>query len=162
MVQNISKELAQLNPKNAPAYLKNATAATHQLEACDQELEELAGYSRLDMKGGLITFHDGFQYFAKAFHLPLLAAIEEEAGSEASAKEINDITAMVKDQSIPMIFTETNGSDATAQAISRETGCAVGQLNMMMSGEGTELSAYTDSLKANVQAVVDGLTGNVG
>ena len=159
MVQNISENLAKLTPKNAPAYLKNTTAAVHQLEACDKELEELVGYSRLDMAGGLITFHDGFQYFAKGFNIPLLASIEEEAGSEASAKEINDITAMVKEQHIPMIYAETNGSDATAQAISRETGCAVGQLNMLMSGEGHDLSAYIDGLKANAQAVVDGLTG---
>ena len=41
---------------------------------------------------GLVTFHDGFQYFARAYGLPLLAAIEEEAGSEASAKEIVEIT----------------------------------------------------------------------
>ena len=162
MIQNISESLAKLTPKNAPAYLKNTTAAMHQLETCDKELEELVGYSRLDMSGGLVTFHDGFQYFAKAFHIPLLAAIEEEAGSEASAKEINEITAMVKDQSIPMIYAETNGSDATAQAISRETGCAVGQLNMLMSGEGQDVTAYIESLKADVQAVVDGLTGNVG
>ena len=162
MVQNISESLARINPKNAPAYLKNTTAATHQLEDCDRELEELVGYSRLDMAGGLITFHDGFQYFAKAFHLPLLASIEEEAGSEASAKEINEITGMVKEKGIPMIFTEANGSDATAQAISRETGCAVGQLNMLMSGEGQDLSAYIEGLRANAQAVVDGLTGGQG
>ena len=83
---------------------------------------------------GLITFHDGFQYFAKAFHLPLLASIEEEAGSEASAHEIVEITELVKEHGIPAIFTEVNGSDATARAIARETGCRVAQLNMLMDG----------------------------
>ena len=71
---------------------------------------------------GLITFHDGFQYFAAAYDLPLLASIEEEAGSEASAKEIVEITDLVKEKGIPVIFTEVNGSDATAQAIRRENG----------------------------------------
>lgn len=33
----------------------------------------------------LITFHDGFSYFADAFDLTILRAMEEEAGSEASA-----------------------------------------------------------------------------
>ena len=83
---------------------------------------------------GLITFHDGFQYFAKACGLPLLAAIEEEAGSEASAHEIVEITELVREFDLPVIFTEVNGSDATANAIARETGCRVAQLSMVMDG----------------------------
>ena len=33
-----------------------------------------------------------------------------------------------------VIFTEVNGSDATANAIARETGCRVAQLSMVMDG----------------------------
>ena len=43
----------------------------------------------------LITFHDGFSYFADAFDLTILRAMEEEAGSEASAREVADIVAAV-------------------------------------------------------------------
>lgn len=49
----------------------------------------------------LITFHDGFHYFAQALGLPLLASIEEEEGSEASAMEINEITQLVKEHQLP-------------------------------------------------------------
>ena len=66
--------------------------------------------------------------------LPLLAAIEEEAGSEASAREIVEITELVKEYGIQVIFTEVNGSDATANAIRRETGCRVDRLTMLMDG----------------------------
>ncbi len=94
---------------------------------CTQALEGAEG-------AALITFHDGFRYFAQALGLPLLASIEEEAGSEASAMEINEITQLVKEHQLPVIFTEVNGSDATANAISRETGCQVAQLTMLMDG----------------------------
>ena len=108
---------------------------------------------------GLITFHDGFRYFAEAFDLPLLASIEEEAGSEASAKEIVEITDLVKEKGIPVIFTEVNGSDATAQAIRRETGCAVEQLTMIMDGPDDQLENYYDALLANAKAVINGFAG---
>ena len=108
---------------------------------------------------GLITFHDGFQYFAAAYDLPLLASIEEEAGSEASAKEIVEITDLVKEKGIPVIFTEVNGSDATAQAIHRETGCAVAQLTMVMDGPDDQLVNYSNALLANAKAVIDGFAG---
>ena len=108
---------------------------------------------------GLITFHDGFQYFAAAYDLPLLASIEEEAGSEASAKEIVEITDLVKEKGIPVIFTEVNGSDATAQAIHRETGCTVAQLTMVMDGPDDQLVNYYNALLANAKAVIDGFAG---
>ena len=115
----------------------------------------------------LITFHGGFQYFAHAFEMELLESIEEEAGSEASAKEIVEITALVKDHGIPGIFTEVNGSDATANAIARETGCQVAQLSMLMDGSMLGPSAdvddwidlYLDALTANVEAVAGVFTG---
>ena len=59
-----------------------------------------------------------------------------------------------------MIFTEVNGSDATAQAIARETGCAVAQLSMCMDGpEDGALSDYYTVLADNVAAVVNGFDG---
>ena len=88
-----------------------------------------------------------------------LKAIEEEAGSEASAKEIVEITDLVKEKGIPVIFTEVNGSDATAQAIRRETGCAVEQLTMIMDGPDDQLENYYDALLANAKAVIDGFAG---
>ena len=113
----------------------------------------------------LITFHDGFQYFAQAFDLDILKAIEEEEGSEASAMEINEITQLVKEHQLPVIFTEVNGSDATANAIGRETGCQVWMLDMLMSGDdvpqdwGLEkiMEQYISRLKGDLETVREAL-----
>lgn len=106
----------------------------------------------------LITFHDGFQYFAQAFGLTLLRSIEEEEGSEASAGEIKEIISLVGENHIPAIFTEVNGSDATARTIARETGCAVYPLNMIMSGNGTGIQAYIDAMQANLDTLTEALS----
>ena len=162
MVCNIRDGLSQADPEHAGEYEENAAGQAALLHTWEdslrdmlREAEESAG---VDI-AGLVTFHDGFRYFAAAFDLPLLASIEEE-GSEASAKEINEITGLVKEYSLPLIFTEVNGSDATAKAIARETGCAVAQLSMCMDGpeEGT-LSDYYTVLADNVTAVVNGFAG---
>ncbi len=105
----------------------------------------------------LITFHDGFQYFAQAFDLDLLMSIEEEEGSEASAADLKEVAALVEEHSLPAIFTEVNGSDATAQAIARETGCNVYQLDMIMSGGGTGIQPYIDAMQANLDTIVEAL-----
>lgn len=161
MVENLCRSLGEIDPDYEAQYRENMTGATEQLRSWDSAMRE--ALAEAEQQGveisGLITFHDGFQYFAKTYDLPLLAAIEEEAGSEASAKEITEITQLVKEYEIPVIFTEVNGSDATAQAISRETGCQVAQLTMLMDGPDAELSNYYDGLKNNITAVVNGFAG---
>ncbi len=103
----------------------------------------------------LITFHDGFQYFAAAQGFTLLKAIEEEEGSTASAAEIREIAGLVEEYAIPAIFTERNGSAATAKVIARETGCAVCELDMVMSGEGKGIQPYLDAMEADLRTVLE-------
>ena len=104
----------------------------------------------------LITFHDGFAYLADAFDLHLLKSIEEEAGSEASAKDITEIVDLVRQYNIPIIFVEENGSDATAKAIQRETNVKIGTLSMLMSDNGTDLWTAMDQ---NLRTIYEGLSG---
>ena len=105
----------------------------------------------------LITFHDGFQYFALDNGLTLLKSVEEEEGSTASAAEIKEIAALVREYDIPAIFTEKNGSDAAARAIARETGAEIYQLDMIMSGEGSGIQPYLDAMKHNTDTILEAL-----
>ena len=152
MVRNLQEGFALADPDHGDAYARNGEEAAGQLPSfagdCTQALEGAEG-------AALITVHDGFRYFAQALGLPLLASIEEEEGSEASAMEINEITQLVKEHQLPVIFTEVNGSDATANAISRETGCQVAQLTMLMDGpEEGDLSTYLEGVRSNVNTIV--------
>lgn len=162
MAGNLCLGLSEADPSNAETYAANLDSVTAQLEDWRSTMQDTL---RKAEEGGvsipgLVTFHDGFQYFARAFDLPLLAAIEEEEGSEASAQVINETVTLVKENQIPVIFTEVNGSDATAQAIARETGCAVAQLTMLMDGpDDGELANYLDGLSANITAIVNGFAG---
>ena len=160
VVENLYTGLNQADPDHQEQYQNNAQAAAAQLQ-------DFAGSARtalaaaLEENGvelsGLVTFHDGFRYFAQFLDVPLLASIEEEEGSEASAKEINEITALVKEYNLPVIFTEVNGSDATAQAIARETGCAVYPLDLIMSGEGSGIQPYVDAMDQNIDTILEAL-----
>lgn len=130
--------------------------AKDQLEQARQQwADQLASLSGAE----LITFHDGFQYFAQAFGLDLLKSIEEDEGSEASAADIKEIIGLIQQHDIPAIFTEVNGSDATANAIARETGVEVCTLDMIMSGEGRGIQPYLDAMQTNIDTIADALGG---
>ena len=158
MVDNIAAALCELDASNAQTYRSNAMEQGLIIRAWDSNLEESfrGEWAEPVEIPGLITFHDGFRYFCHAYGLELLESIEEEAGSEASAKEIVEITRLVKEHDIPVIFTEVNGSDATAKAVSRETGCGLAQLSMVMDGPDADLSNYLNAMMENMAAVING------
>lgn len=149
MLGTIADQLGQITGQDLQA---RCTEVQQQVEQASQQWkEQLTTLS--DPK--LITFHDGFQYFSRSFGLELLKAIEEEEGSEASAQEIKEIVSLVEQYHLPAIFTEVNGSESTALAISRESGCGVYQLNMIMSGDGTGIQPYLDAMQNNIDTIVE-------
>lgn len=141
----------------------NAATARTALLTCDAQLQSIR--TQAGALPGLISFHDGFAYLAHACGVPLLRSIEEEAGSEASAREIVEVSALVRENAIPLIFTEVNGSDATAKAIARETGCALACLSTLMDGPDAGAlpcspeQYYANQIMTNAATLVNGLAG---
>lgn len=99
----------------------------------------------------LITFHDGFSYFAQSFDLEIAAAIEIEAGSEPPAKELAEIVTLVRDCAVPAVFVERNGDTDAASIISRETGVRVYSLDM-----GMETGALS-AIRHNIDTIKEAL-----
>jgi len=154
MTGTIAQALAQWDPDHAETYYTNAQAAQEKLCALAEEgRETLSGLTNRE----LITFHDGFGYFAEAFDLHILKAIEEEEGSETSAREFKELVELIRTEEIPAVFTEVNGSDATARALSRETGVTSAPLTMIMSGEGSGLDPYLEAMESNLETILEAL-----
>lgn len=145
MAQNICEGLSRQYPDYEDTFRANLEDLLSQLEALQSYGEEqLSGLQCRE----LIPFHDGFSYFAQAFHLTILESIEEESGSEASAKDLIHLTELVRDHNLPAIFTEVSGSDSAARVIARETGCKVYALDMAMSG-----SSYFEAMYHNIDTI---------
>lgn len=149
MCITICTELSALYPEHKALFEKN-------LEELMQLLDALQAYGESELKDlnrrDLITFHDGFAYFAESFDLHILKALEEESGSEASAKELIELIDLVKDNQLPAIFTEANGSTAAAEVIAAETGAKIYSLDMAMSGD-----SYFDAMYRNIDTVKEAL-----
>lgn len=149
MAQNICDGLSQQYPAYADTFQANLESLLSQLEALQACGEEQL--SDLQCRE-LIPFHDGFSYFAQAFHLTILESVEEESGSEASAKDLIHLTHLVREHDLPAIFTEASGSDSAADIIARETGCKVFSLDMAMSGD-----SYFEAMYHNIDTIREAL-----
>ena len=141
MAQNIYSGLCGKYPAWTSTFRKNLDSLLAQLDALqaygEETLSSLPGRE-------MITFHDGFAYFAHSFDLTILEAVEEESGSEASAKELKHLINLVQEHHLPAIFTEVNGSTSAAGVISRETGATVHALDMAMASDDYFRSMYNN------------------
>lgn len=149
MAQNICEGLSRQYPDYEDTFRANLGKLLSQLKALQSYGEEqLSGLQCRE----LIPFHDGFSYFAQAFHLTILESVEEESGSEASAKDLIHLTELVRTHDLPAIFTEVSGSDSAARVIARETGCKVYALDMAMSGD-----SYFEAMYHNIDTIREAL-----
>ena len=149
MAQNICDGLSARYPEYESVFGDN-------LASLQAELLELQRYGEEQLSDlscrELITFHDGFGYLADAFRLEILHAIEEESGSEASARELIGLIEEVEHHNLPAIFTEINGSPAAASVIRSETGVNSYPLDMAMGEQG-----YFDAMYHNIDTLKEAL-----
>lgn len=149
MAENICRGLCRRYPQYQEVFQSNLPGLLEQLAALQAYGEqELSSLSCREM----IPFHDGFSYFAQSFGLTIVEAVEEESGSEASAKELIHLIELVREHGLPAIFVEKNGSSSAASILSRETGAKVYTLDMAMSG-----SSYFDAMYHNIDTVKEAL-----
>ena len=150
MAKNICDSLSAHYPQHAKQFQWNMILLLTQLKMLlDYGNENLSGLQSRE----LVTFHDGFSYFAQCFDLQILAAVEEEAGSETSAHKLIELIELVEHHNIQAIFTESNGSDASAKVIAAETGAGLYTLDMAMAGDDYFAAMYhnIDTIKEALQ-----------
>ena len=148
MAQNICAGLCEIYPEHRSRFQAN-------LVQLEEELDALQAYGEKTLSSltcrELVTFHNGFGYFAHAFDLTIAAAVEEESGSEASAKELIHLIELMQAHHIPAVFTEVNGSVSAANIICAEINATSHALDMGMSGD------YFEIMRKNIDTVKEAL-----
>lgn len=149
MATNICKGLCSLYPEYEEIFRENLSGLSDELDALQAYGED--ALSDLSCRQ-IITFHDGFTYFAEAFDITILESIEEESGSEASAADLIALIELTREHDLPAIFTEVNGSTSAAQIVAAETGTAIYPLDMGMSSNG-----YFEAMYHNIDTLKEAL-----
>lgn len=149
MAENISNGLIAQFPQHKDTIVQNLSALNGKFDQLDAYGKDaLANLKTKD----LITFHDGFAYFAEYWDLHILHSLEEESGCEASAGELKEMIQLVQAYSLPAIFVEENGSTSASKVVSAETGTKIFTLNMAM-GE----KDYFESMYQNIENLKEAL-----
>jgi zinc/manganese transport system substrate-binding protein len=120
-VANIARGLCAADAAGCDGYKKNAEAYTGQLKALDAEIRSAwAAVPAAQRK--LITSHDAFGYYARAYGVKFLAPQGVSTDSEASAKGVAQLVRQIKKENIKALFVESVSDPRLIAQIGRETG----------------------------------------
>ncbi|MCS7047405.1 MAG: zinc ABC transporter substrate-binding protein [Gemmataceae bacterium] len=159
----VREALARFDPPHAADY--EANCARYQ-----RELAELHAWVRARMlevpqtRRVLITSHDAFRYFGRAYATEVMAIQGISTESEASVGRISALVDVIVRRKIKAVFVESSVSPRNMRALIE--GCAArghtvvegGQLcSDAMGQEGTPEGTYVGMIRHNVNTIVNSL-----
>ncbi len=153
MADNMARGLAELLPQHEETMLQNAQNYLVKMSALQQEVTEgLQDVKRRD----IVTFHEAFPYFAKAFDLNTVAVINREPDQPLPPALLAQVAEKVKAAGNPPLFIEAQYSDIAARVIAQETGAKIFELDPIVSGQGG-LDAYETAMRKNMDILREAL-----
>ena len=157
MVNNLADGLISAMPDHQAQIEANRAAYVARLTALDTELK--AALSDVPNKN-IVTFHEAFPYFARAYGLSVAAVVNHEPGDALSPAQLAELVRTIRDLGNPPLFTEPQYDDMAAQTISRETGAPIFTLDPVVTGPESDvpLTYYEDRMRENMQTLLVALS----
>jgi manganese/zinc/iron transport system substrate-binding protein len=165
VAETIRDKLSEYLPEQAAYFDQNAEAYLTQMEELDEyvseQIERIPEERRV-----LVTAHDAFQYYSRAYGIEVYAPQGVTTEAEVGVQDIRETIDLLVDRGIPTIFVESSVSPDVVEAIvagARARGHEVsigGSLFSDAMGEaGTPEGTYLGMIRYNTDTIVSGLLG---
>ncbi len=164
-LEPIREVLAKADPEHAETFRTNA-------EAYRKELLDLGRWARAELatipksQRVLVTAHDAFRYFGRAYDIEVRGIQGISTESEAGLSTINDLVAFLKARRIKAVFVESSVSEKNIKALIEGAAQPPDALKMKVGGElfsdamgaaGTPEGTYEGMVRHNVRTIVEAL-----
>ncbi len=164
-VQTVAETLIELDPAGEETYRANARALGADMEALDawvrSRVDEVPEHRRI-----LVTAHDAFNYFGKAYGFQVEGLLGLSTASEAGTGDVQRLVRLITDEGIPAIFVESSIPMRTIEAVQAAVRARGGSVEIggmlysdAMGDPGTEDGTYLGMVRHNVNTIVDALIG---
>lgn len=163
-VKQIEQSISNNDSKNAAYYEANANIYIKQLTNLDEwvrkEIAKIPPGQRI-----LITAHDAFGYFGKAYNIEVRGLQGISTLSEYGLRDVSDLVDFITENRIRAVFVETSVPQRAINAVVE--GCRKSGFNVQIGGnlysdamgeEGTPEGTYIGMVKANVTTIVEALS----
>lgn len=161
--ETIRDELVKLDAAHADSYKNNAEAYIRQLEELDQYVKtQIATIP--EQQRVLVTAHDAFGYFGKAYGIQVRGLQGMNTASEYGSKDVSELRDYLVANKIKAIFVESSVPKKSIEAViegAKRQGHDIrigGELfSDAMGEEGTPEGTYLGMVRHNVDTIVKAL-----
>jgi len=152
-VNRIAARVAAELPERAAAIESARDAGLAEIAALDEELR--VGFAAIDASTRkIVTFHDAFGYFARAYEIEIVGVAVEAPGQEPSAKEIAALIDAIKAAGVTSVFSEAQFPSKVLDQVAAETGATVLE-NLYSDALGdAPANSYLGAMRANASAIL--------
>ena len=157
-VEAIRDALMKADPEGRDVYVTRSTAYLVELDRLETDIRQ--SIATIPPVGRvLVTNHDAFGYFARAYGIEFLAPQGLSTETEPSARDIARVIKQIRDRKIPAVFLENMTDSRLMERISRETGAKIGDklFTDSLSVENGPASTYIDMMRANLASILKAL-----
>ena len=122
--KRIADELTAVDPAGAATYRDGLAAYQRQLAELDTYARKTLGAIPAANRT-VISFHDAFPYFARAYGLTVDGTVVDAPGQDPSAAQVQRLVQAIRAKGIRAIFAEAQFNPDIVQTIGDETGATV-------------------------------------
>ncbi len=112
----IADTLVQFDPAEAEGYRNRAQTLVEQLLDLDREARQQLASVPPKLRV-LLTAHDAFRYFGRAYQFEVLGIQGLSTESEAAVARINELVALIVERDLPAVFVESTISNKNVRAL---------------------------------------------
>lgn len=162
MVNIIRDELITLSPEDREKFTQNAARLTGELKQLDNWIgKQIATIP--DNKRRLVTTHDAFQYYGRAYQIKIIGTlIGISTEEQPSAQTVRNLVDAVKAAGVPAIFAETTINPALITTVAEESRVKLAPNQLYsdsIGAAGGEGDSYIKMMVANTRTIVEALGG---
>ncbi|MGC6388861.1 metal ABC transporter substrate-binding protein [Ewingella sp. S1.OA.A_B6] len=156
-VENIRAALVKYDPNNAQTYDRNAREYAEKISQLDAPLR--ARLAKIPSgQRWLVTSEGAFSYLAKDYGMREAYLWPINAEQQGTPQQVKKLINLVRQQNIPVVFSESTISDKPAKQVSKETGAKYGGVLYVdsLSTASGPVPTYIDLLKVTVGTIAEG------
>lgn len=166
-VRVVVEGLSKADPEHAETYAQRGEALKQEYLAMHEWAKVRAvlvpAESRL-----LITSHDAFSYFGRAYGFEVLGIQGISTATEAGLADVTRLADLIRQRKVKAVFVESSVPPDTIQTLSRDSGAKIGGELFSdafgtpgeienINGESYDLGTYTGYIKHNINTSVEAL-----
>jgi manganese/zinc/iron transport system substrate-binding protein len=159
----VAETLAENDPVNAKKYQENTALYQDKLDALEVEVKSMIATLPKE-KRILVTAHDAFNYFGKAYGFNVVGLQGLSTATEAGVQDVRRLSQFIIDNKVKAVFIESSVPRRTIEALqeavlskNHDVGIGGSLYSDALGNAGTIEGTYVGMFRANVKTIVEAL-----